>query len=133
MNLVPGTLVPAAVGAGVRVGGERGAVVPIDTRHAAALASGARDLLLGVRPEHLRVGAAGAAPNDALAMQVELVEPLGHESLVHLRGTGGVELTARVAGVHPFAAGETVAVRVDPAHVRLFEAGGEGRSIRPGG
>jgi len=79
--------------------------------------------VLGTHAEHLEVAPAGrpGGADAGVAMQVELVEPLGHESLVHLRAEG-VELTAR-AGAHPGAAmGEAAIVRVDPERVHLFDA-----------
>ncbi|MDB5314961.1 MAG: sn-glycerol-3-phosphate transporter ATP-binding protein UgpC [Rhodospirillales bacterium] len=53
-------------------------------------------LTLGIRPEHLRPQAGG------LRVMIELVEPLGAESLLHGRLPDGAEMTVKLAGaVHP--------------------------------
>ena len=49
-------------------------------------------LVVGIRPEHLLPGAGG------LVMQVELLEPLGSETVVHGRLPDGTALTARMPG-----------------------------------
>ncbi|MBE0565654.1 MAG: sn-glycerol-3-phosphate ABC transporter ATP-binding protein UgpC, partial [Krumholzibacteria bacterium] len=57
---------------------------------AAARGHGGRAVLVGVRAEHLRdVPRTGGGPTAAVQLQVELVEPLGHEVLVHGRLAGG--------------------------------------------
>ena len=58
---------------------------------ARAGAAGAR-LTIGIRPEHLRIGQGG------LSMQVDLVEPLGGESVLHGKLPDGTPLTARLQG-----------------------------------
>jgi multiple sugar transport system ATP-binding protein len=85
------------------------------------LADGDRGLVVGIRPEHLAV-AKGGEP--ALAAQVELVEALGNETLVHfstdartVRSRGGVwtpDAAANASGeIAGASAAESVA-RVDP-------------------
>ena len=51
-----------------------------------------RELIVGLRPEHLRPAAAGA---DTLATRVEVVEPVGNEAFLNLR-CGGEELVVRL-------------------------------------
>ncbi|WP_431301854.1 sn-glycerol-3-phosphate ABC transporter ATP-binding protein UgpC [Sediminicoccus sp. BL-A-41-H5] len=51
-----------------------------------------RKLTLGIRPEHLQIGTGG------LDIHVELVEPLGGESVLHGRLPDGTALTARLPG-----------------------------------
>ncbi|WP_206934941.1 sn-glycerol-3-phosphate ABC transporter ATP-binding protein UgpC [Roseococcus thiosulfatophilus] len=51
-----------------------------------------RKLTIGVRPEHLTPGQGG------LELQVELVEPLGGESVIHARLEDGTEVTAKLPG-----------------------------------
>jgi ABC-type sugar transport system ATPase subunit len=75
----------------------------------------------GVRPEALRVGAAG------VPARVEHVENLGHETLVHLgvgSGDGGVRLVARVDGMPDFGKDATVNVTATPGSVHLFAEDG---------
>ena len=68
---------------------------------------------LGVRPEHVAL-----APN-GIALQVELVEPLGSETLVHGRMEDGTALLAKQPGAA--AVGDQVFVTLDPAALHIFE------------
>ncbi|HEX4261406.1 MAG TPA: sn-glycerol-3-phosphate ABC transporter ATP-binding protein UgpC [Acetobacteraceae bacterium] len=54
-------------------------------------------LTVGIRPEHVVVDGAG------LPMQVNLVEPLGSETLLHGRVGQGTEITVKVTGAAPSA------------------------------
>ena len=74
-----------------------------------------RRLTVGIRPEHLTVGDGG------LDLLVDLIEPLGSETLVHGHLTGDEEqsLVVRVAGAAPL--GERLAVRPQPEHLHVFD------------
>jgi len=51
-----------------------------------AAGNGRRELLVGIRPENLLdAGSGGRGPTAPLRVEVEVVEPLGHEVLVHGR------------------------------------------------
>ena len=99
-----------------------------------------RDVIVGIRPECL-VPAAADGEAATLAMDVEVVEPLGNETLVHGRvdGTvasvdvGGDDRLPPLAGDRAVAVarvdrrvqprpGERVAFSVDPDAVLLFDA-----------
>ena len=69
---------------------------------------------LGIRPENVVV-----AP-DGLALTVDLVEPLGSETLVHGRLADGTPLLVKQAGALPV--GETLAVWLPPEHLHVFDA-----------
>ncbi len=74
-----------------------------------------RTLILGVRPEHLIPGAGG------FDLAVDLIEPLGSETLVHGRPARGREpVVVKLAGPPPSA--ERLSVRPDPAHLHVFDA-----------
>jgi ABC-type sugar transport system ATPase subunit len=73
----------------------------------------------GFRAEHVR-------PGGSLAGRIVLVERTGHEHLWHL-DVDGVRLVARAEGGR---VGDAVRVAIDPAGVRLFDAG-TGEAIRP--
>jgi ABC-type sugar transport system ATPase subunit len=75
---------------------------------------------IGVRPEHVTLGAVGEGIGDA---DVRMVEPLGSETLVHL-DAGGTGLVAKVPGIPPLGPGSRVSVQVEPAQVHLFDAAG---------
>jgi multiple sugar transport system ATP-binding protein len=125
MNLMSGTLVRAEDRLAFAPDGAADARVPLPGPLAAA-AERARParVLVGVRPEHVRLldaaaqPEAGAAPHRAA---IELVEPLGHEQLVFLR-LGAVALAARTAPRPLPPAGETIEVIFDPARLHLFDA-----------
>ncbi len=85
-----------------------GPVVPLPGRYAG------NDVVLGIRPEHLSLCTEG------LAVAVDLIEPLGSETLVHGRAIGSDEtVVVKVAGA--IGANETVAVTVQSEHVHLFD------------
>ena len=80
MNFVPCRL--AANGAGLAVeieGGARFAVPRILER--AYRAHAGRELILGLRPEHLAERRPAAAADAALALEVEVIEPQGIDTL----------------------------------------------------
>ena len=85
--------------------------------HEGTLGGGAgpgRAVTLGVRPEHVRVTPGG------MPMTVELVEPLGSETLVHGRLADGTALTCKLPGAEPV--GERMDVAFDVACLHLFDA-----------
>jgi sn-glycerol 3-phosphate transport system ATP-binding protein len=101
MNFLPGRL--ERDGAAIRL--DDGAVVELPGRYA-----GDR-VTLGIRPEHLAFGAEG------LSLTVELIEPLGSETLVHGRTAAGETIVAKVQGAVMPAETVSVGVRGDRVHV----------------
>jgi len=71
-----------------------------------------RDVLLGVRPEHLQIAA------DGMSAEVVVVEPTGADTQIFCK-IGGVEVTAVVRERHAFRPGE--AVHFKPQHTFLFD------------
>jgi len=71
-----------------------------------------RDVLVGVRPEHLDIA------SDGLAAQVVVVEPTGADTQIFCK-VDGVDVTAVVRERHAFRPGE--AVRLKPRHTFLFD------------
>ncbi|MBC7799879.1 MAG: TOBE domain-containing protein, partial [Gemmatimonadaceae bacterium] len=102
MNLLPGTLLPGAV----RLSG--GEVIPIADAH------GTGPVTLGVRPEHVSLAA------DGIPAAVELVEPLGSETLVHGRMADGAAILAKLPGAAPVA--DRVKLAFAPEGLHLFDA-----------
>jgi ABC-type sugar transport system ATPase subunit len=86
------------------------------------------DATLAIRPEHIRMVPDGTGVNAV----VTLVEPLGPETLVHVRLSDGIELTARTAGAAQVAEGATVRLAFDAAQALVFDGigrlAGRGRS-----
>ncbi len=123
MNMVRGRLEGEAGQVVFTAGG--GGNAPLQFRMAGlpASASGSnagKDLVLGIRPEHVRIEA-GAGGFDA---RVEVCEPMGHETLVYLSASGQ-SLVARVAGGTVFSSGQTVRVANQPEEACLFDAATE--------
>ena len=78
-----------------------------------------RQVTLGLRPEHLGRAAAG---RDALQLEVQLIEALGADTVVHGLIVGdGAGLAARLEGGSRVAAGDRLALAVDPRQVHLFD------------
>jgi sn-glycerol 3-phosphate transport system ATP-binding protein len=74
-------------------------------------------LTLGIRPEHVELGDGG------MPLAVDLVEPLGSETVIHGTLPGGEILTARL----PIAAsgiGATMPVRLPPQAFHVFDGSG---------
>ncbi|HYS53642.1 MAG TPA: sn-glycerol-3-phosphate import ATP-binding protein UgpC [Thermoanaerobaculia bacterium] len=81
-----------------------------------------REVLLGVRPEHLEPCAESDA---AFVAAVDLIEPLGADTLVH--GTvEGARIVARLHGTQRVSEGR-LPLRFDPAHRHYFDAGSGAR------
>ncbi len=102
------------------IGSPRMNLLPAAALAGAAAREGA--VTLGIRPEHLRLVAAGA-----LRAEVRMVERLGAHSLVHLRLANGHALTASVDGGHAVQQGETLGLDVPDEHLHAFDA--EGRAM----
>ncbi|MGC8475891.1 MAG: ABC transporter ATP-binding protein [Acetobacteraceae bacterium] len=76
-------------------------------------------ILLGIRPQH----ALPAATSTGLAMTVELIEPLGSETLLHGRLADDTSFALRIAGP-PGALAEGIAlpVHLPPEQLHVFDA-----------
>ena len=81
-----------------------------------------KPVTLGVRPEHIEVPATGLKPGAArLRAVVELVEPMGAESYVHLRA-GTDRLVCRTASREKLARGAEIDLAVDIDKVHFFDS-----------
>jgi multiple sugar transport system ATP-binding protein len=155
MNLYEATISGSADALVLALGSQRVALPADVGRRRSVLVSGdGRKLVVGIRPEHLSLGA-GANGEQTLRADVELVESLGNESLVHfsidartVRNRGGVwtadpavaqtsgdiagasaaEGVARVDPRVPVSAGDRVALAVDLDRLHFFD-GETGQTI----
>jgi multiple sugar transport system ATP-binding protein len=117
MNLMP-AIVTAAGADGVT------ACLP-DGRdlQAAVVAESGMAVTLGVRPEHLE-----PADDGPFVGPVELFERLGPLSFAHLGARGAIgTVVAQLPGDRRVTLGETLAFRIDPARVHVFD--GDGRAL----
>jgi sn-glycerol 3-phosphate transport system ATP-binding protein len=80
-----------------------------------------RKVLFGIRPEHLEPCAESAAQ---LVAEVDLIEPLGADTLVygHVGGADGARVAARLHSSVSAQAGR-LGLRYDPAQAHYFDAG----------
>jgi multiple sugar transport system ATP-binding protein len=100
---------------------EDGAELPLEAlRSGRARLEEGREVVIGVRPEHFQP--TGAGPR--LGGAVQVVEPLGSDTLVHFR-LGGATVTARLPPDARPVPGETISIGVDPSRLYLFDAGTE--------
>jgi sn-glycerol 3-phosphate transport system ATP-binding protein len=109
MNFLPGRLVQD----GTAVQLDAGPLIPLRGRRPGNAVS------LGIRPEHLTLGGGD------LTLTVDLVEPLGSETLVHGRvaGRDTETVVVKVPGAVMPAETVTVGVQADKAHVFDVDAG----------
>ncbi len=110
MNMLPGTL--ARDGGAVRL--PWGELPFADGPRPGAQG---RKIVVGLRPEHARLDAADPG---SIEMPVELVEPLGTETLVHGRLPDGELFTLKLPGGPP--PGEQVRVALASEHLHVFDA-----------
>ncbi len=80
-----------------------------------------RAVILGVRPEQVRIAGGEPETGSRVRLRLDLVEPLGGEVLLHVSGPG-VELTARVSARALPAPGSDVTLLLDPRALHLFDA-----------
>ena len=81
------------------------------------------DCVFGIRPEHIRIkeGEASQAGEGELEAKIDFLEPLGPETLVHLKCFGGTVLAvARIPGFASFAPGAKVALSLDRSKAVRF-------------
>jgi sn-glycerol 3-phosphate transport system ATP-binding protein len=109
MNVLPARLSHGGTAATLGLG----AVLPFaDGRRPGA---DGRELHIGIRPEHVQPMVDGG-----LAMEIDLVEPLGSETVLIGRMTDGELLSVKVPGQGP-GLGQ-ISIALPPAHLHVFDA-----------
>ncbi len=91
----------------------------LHARLAAVVGEAPADVMFGVRPEYLRISEE-LGPDQTFRAQVERVELIGSERLVHLVA-GSVHIAARVPTAVRPTPGDNVPVGIVAAGVRLFD------------
>jgi multiple sugar transport system ATP-binding protein len=88
--------------------------------HLTALSKGhkGQSLKLGVRPEHFTLCV--ATDTGAIHAKVEVGEPLGAESYMHLSAPNGDKLVVRLAGIIQSEIGQTLCVKPDLEKAHIF-------------
>jgi multiple sugar transport system ATP-binding protein len=132
MDLFAATLVRGASGAeaviGTGVDARRLSLTGRSAERVAGQASASgRPVIVGIRPEHLRLSAAGQP--DTLTGMVEVVEHLGNELLAYLRMPGAITsdtaetqgTVARLPAGADVAVGQTIALAVETRALHVFD------------
>jgi len=88
-----------------------------------------KPLVLGVRPEHFST--CDADDPQAIHAKVEVGEPLGAESFLHLSTANGSKLVVRLAGIVQSSIGQSLSVKPNLDEVHLFDAESELRLEAP--
>ena len=121
MNLVPAQLTRTSGTLSAAIGTQR-LELTADSAWQLERAAG-RSVVLGIRPEHIHVGGPeGQGTNPmSLRARVRLVEPMGHETMVHVDLDHDVQLTAR--SIHHWSAspGSLVSLSLDTRHLHAFD------------
>jgi multiple sugar transport system ATP-binding protein len=120
MNLLEGQLV---VQDGVLVVAGRGYSLRVPTERANQIDQFVdHEVVVGIRPEHLfdREEVDSAPPGSELTANVDLIEPLGSETLVHAL-VAGQPITARVSPDNELRRGQVVDLIVDTRHLHVFD------------
>ncbi len=118
MNFCPATLI--AGGTAARLDDGPLINLPDGTR---AGADGTR-IAIGIRPQHALL----SADADATPLTVELIEPLGSETLIHGRLADGSGFMLRVSGPAP--AVETIKISLPARYIHVFDAD-SGKRLEP--
>ena len=80
-----------------------------------------REVVLGVRPEDIRVAGRAESAAPTVTLRLDAVEPMGNEIFLHTR-TPEHEITARVAPQALPEPGQPIALAFDPAKLHFFDA-----------
>ncbi|HZT97977.1 MAG TPA: sn-glycerol-3-phosphate ABC transporter ATP-binding protein UgpC [Chloroflexota bacterium] len=83
--------------------------------------SGAEQVSLGIRPEHIEPVFNASNGSASMQAQVEVVEHMGAELYVYLQSGRETAITARFSAEHDFAPGNTIGVQFDENHLHLFD------------
>jgi multiple sugar transport system ATP-binding protein len=120
MNFIPAR-VENGSGA-LRLNLPNGIVLPVPAERTQRYAAAAgRQVLFGIRPEHLTEPKNLDRPNIAtLEMTPEVIEPMGMETLIHL-WLEGAEICSRIDPTTPAAPGERMTLAADLNHMHLID------------
>ncbi|MBM3567747.1 MAG: sn-glycerol-3-phosphate ABC transporter ATP-binding protein UgpC [Alphaproteobacteria bacterium] len=106
-------------GARLRLGDGTALAVP-EARRAAYRGHSGRKAVLGLRPEHILPGSAERPDGAAFSPPVEVVEPLGSDTLVFFR-VGAEEAVARLPPEAPARPGQPMPLLADMGRMHLFD------------
>ena len=120
MNFIEGTL------NGDTFTANDGTAMPVGAYEYIAAPTGATKTVLGIRPEHIFVGEAAADMPYKAEVEIEIVEPMGSETLAWTN-IAGLPVTFRCSADIDIKDGDKITVGFDIARGSLFDAGTEAR------
>ena len=116
MNFVDGSLMHNGGQTLVDIGG---AQVPVAGYEFISPPIDGQRVTLGIRPEHLEIQQPSNDPNRGMASTVEMIEPMGAETLVWSR-IGPVAVSARISSERPILLNEAISLHLPVRRVSLF-------------
>jgi len=114
MNFLDGTIANGSFQVGE-------AAIALDRYEAAAGGLAAGPAVLGVRPEHIAFGDQAAAMPVRQDAEIEIVEPMGSDTLVWTK-LGGQNLAFRVPSERQLSVGDRVPIGFDPGRASIFSS-----------
>jgi multiple sugar transport system ATP-binding protein len=117
MNLLPGEVTDGVFQA-------PGMSVPLNGIAAGAMQARGDALILGIRPEDVRVVPAASEDPEAIQARLYAVEPLGDETILDLDISGAI-VQARVGPAERWRMGDVVALTFDAGKIHLFDSSTE--------
>ncbi|MCB1741595.1 MAG: TOBE domain-containing protein, partial [Gammaproteobacteria bacterium] len=120
MNFLPCKVVAASDGLAARIGADIVLPIPPERRERYASFQD-KDMLVGIRPEHITDLVAHPSPGqERLDITVDVVEPMGNETMVHFR-VGTHAVCARVDPGTPARANQPLPLHVNMNNMHLIE------------
>ena len=121
MNVFPASVANGSGGPSITAGEFR-VEVPASRAERVRERAG-QNVLVGIRPEHIQVVefAEGVTEGNTISMPVDLVEHLGAETLLHLRGPEGDAIVARVDPRTKLTAGDIAKLAVNTNQLHVFD------------
>ena len=120
MNFLPGRLRPNGDGLQLRLA--EGLVFPVPATHSARYRpSVGKDLIFGLRPEHItEPRGEGRDPRCEFAVTLDVIEPMGMETMVFFK-VNGTEVCARVEPSAATAPGQPMRLYANLNHMHLID------------
>jgi multiple sugar transport system ATP-binding protein len=127
MNFFQGRLQFADDSARFTIGGE---TITLPQRFNRALADyGNREMVLGIRPEHLSPTHPAGGLNNTISAAVELIEPLGISTHVRVVTAAGEKFVACLNPDIKLKPAGTVKMHIDTEKTHIFEPGETGKNV----
>jgi multiple sugar transport system ATP-binding protein len=120
MNFLPCRIEEAAGALSMRLSDTLTLPIPV-SRTACYRPHAQKELVLGLRPEHITEARAHREPGTAeFTVPVEVIEPMGMETMVYF-SVNGTEISARVNPADAQQPGETMRFTADLRHMHLID------------